>query len=162
MFKLLHIRVVCMEMLGIVLMLLTVFGAFIGVVSLIVLLIMILSKINLKKPGIITGSAFGVALLAFVGFIILVIVDPPDDTTTAKNNYPRSSYDANSSDNDTTYTKPNQNVDRTQYNEETDDNEFDKNLKGIREEKKENEYQDKRNSLKTFFSINQSRNLYIM
>lgn len=96
-----------METLGIILMLLTVLGAVVGVISLIILIIMAISKKRLKVPGVITGSAFGVALLAFVGFIILVAVDPDTYTAETNTNLPSSSADANSSDDEVTDSKSN-------------------------------------------------------
>lgn len=96
-----------MEILGIILMLLTVLAAFIGVVSLIILIIMAISKKRLKIPGIITGASFGLALIAFISFIILVAVDPETYTAETNTNLPSSSADANSSDDEVTYSKPN-------------------------------------------------------
>ena len=90
-----------MDVLGAILMLLVAFGFFVGVISLIVLVVMAISKKRLKIPGIVTGSAFGVALLAFIGFIILAVVDPVENTT-AENEMPRSSAEANNE----TPTKP--------------------------------------------------------
>lgn len=90
-----------MDVLGAILMLLVAFGFFVGVISLIVLVVMAISKKNLKVPGIVTGSAFGVSLLAFIGFIILAVVDPVENTT-AENEMPRSSAEANNE----TPTKP--------------------------------------------------------
>lgn len=83
-----------MDVLGAILMLLIAFGFFVGVISLIVLVVMAISKKNIKVPGIVTGSAFGVSLLAFIGFIILAVVDPVENTT-AENEMPRSSVEAN-------------------------------------------------------------------
>ncbi|SDK75409.1 hypothetical protein SAMN05216187_1173 [Jeotgalicoccus aerolatus] len=96
-----------MEILGIILMLLTVLAAVVGVISLIVLIIMAISKKRLKVPGIITGASFGLALIAFVSFIILVAVDPETYTAETSTNLPNSSADANSSDDEVTYSKPN-------------------------------------------------------
>ena len=90
-----------MDVLGVILMLLVAFGFFVGVISLIVLIIMAISKKNLKISGIVTGSAFGVSILAFIGFIILAVVDPVENTT-AENEMPRSSAEANNE----TPTKP--------------------------------------------------------
>lgn len=90
-----------MDVLGAILMLLVAFGFFVGVISLIVLVVMAISKKNLKFPGIVTGSAFGVSLLAFIGFIILAVVDPVENTT-AESEMPRSSAEANNE----TPTKP--------------------------------------------------------
>lgn len=90
-----------MDVLGAILMLFVAFGFFVGVISLIVLVVMAISKKNLKVPGIVTGSAFGVSLLAFIGFIILAVVDPVENTT-AENEMPRSSAGANNE----TPTKP--------------------------------------------------------
>lgn len=90
-----------MDVLGAILMLLVAFGFFVGVISLIVLVVMAISKKNLKVPGIVAGSAFGVSLLAFIGFIILAVVDPVENTT-AENEMPRSSAEANNE----TPTKP--------------------------------------------------------
>lgn len=96
-----------MEILGIILMLLTVLAAVVGVISLIVLIIMAISKKRLKVPGIITGASFGLALIAFVSFIILVAVDPDTYTAETNTNLPSSSAEANSSDDEVTYSKPN-------------------------------------------------------
>lgn len=96
-----------METFGLVLMLLTVFAVFVGVISLIVLIITALRKKHLKVPGIITGASFGLALIAFVSFIILVAVDPETYTAETNTNLPSSSADANSSDDEVTYSKPN-------------------------------------------------------
>ena len=90
-----------MDVLGVILMLLVAFSFFIGVISLIVLAIMAISKKSLKVPGIVTGSSFGVALLAFIGFIILAVVNPIENTTT-ENELPDSSAEANNE----TPTKP--------------------------------------------------------
>lgn len=98
-----------MEILGIILMLLTVLAAVVGVISLIVLIIMAISKKRLKVPGIIAGASFGLALIAFVSFIILVAVDPETYTAETNSNLPSSSADANSSDDEVTYSKPNTN-----------------------------------------------------
>lgn len=98
-----------METFGLVLMLLTVFAVFVGVISLIVLIITALRKKRLKVPGIITGASFGLALIAFVSFIILVAVDPETYTAETNSNLPSSSADANSSDDEVTYSKPNTN-----------------------------------------------------
>lgn len=86
-----------METFELVLILLTVFAVFVGVMSLIVLIITALRKKRLKVPGIITGASFGLALIAFVSFIILVAVDPETYTAETNTNLPNSSADANSS-----------------------------------------------------------------
>lgn len=96
-----------MEILGVILMLLTVLAAVVGVISLIVLIIMAISKKRLKVPGIIAGASFGLALIAFVSFIILVAVNPETYTAETSANLPSSSTDANSSDDEVTYSKPN-------------------------------------------------------
>ncbi|MDO5359859.1 MAG: hypothetical protein Q4E92_03740, partial [Jeotgalicoccus sp.] len=96
-----------METFGLVLILLTVFAVFVGVISLIVLIITALRKKRLKVPGIITGASFGLALIAFVSFIILVAVDPETYTAETNTNLPNSSADANSSNEEVTYSKPN-------------------------------------------------------
>lgn len=89
-----------MEVLGIILMLLTVLAAFIGVISLIFLIVMAIRKKRLKVPGIITGASFGLALIAFVFFVILVVVAP--ETYTIETNTPSSNVNASSSDDEET------------------------------------------------------------
>lgn len=96
-----------MEVLGIILMLLTVLAAFIGIISLIFLIVMAISKKRLKVPGIFTGASFGLALIAFVSFVILVAVNPETYTAETNTNLPISSADTNSSDDEVTYSKPN-------------------------------------------------------
>lgn len=89
-----------MEVFGIILMLLTVLAVFIGVISLLVLIVMAISKKRLKIPGMVTGISFGAALLFFISFVILAIVDPVTDTAGSEDNLPTSSAEANPSDED--------------------------------------------------------------
>lgn len=124
-----------MDVLGAILMLLVAFGFFVGVISLIVLVVMAISKKNLKVPGIVTGSAFGVSLLAFIGFIILAVVDPVENTT-AENEMPRSSAEANNEKPTKPKTSATAGNESEKDDEETED-EYDKNLAKIRAEREE-------------------------
>lgn len=131
-----------MDVLGAILMLLVAFGFFIGVISLIVLIIMAISKKNLKVPGIVTGSAFGISILAFIGFIILAVVDPVENTT-AESEMPGSSAEANNE----TPAKPKTSAtagNKSEKEDEETEDEYDKNLAKIRAEREEDN-QDKPN-----------------
>lgn len=123
-----------MEALVIILVLLISLAVIVGVVSLLTLLIMAISKKNVKKVGIVTGSAFGVAVLSFIALII-VGFSLPTETNTADKELPDSSADAN-----------NQTVERPAAKSKSDsdededfDDEYDKKLEEIRAEREEEE-----------------------
>lgn len=144
-----------MEIFGIILMLLIVLALFVGAISLVVLIVTALRKKRLKVPGIVAGASFGLAILLFVAFVILAVVDPQTNTDTATSNekLPGSSSEANASSTEVTTAKPNANVEvePTEQKEESKDDEvdletdeslekeeeseFDKNFEEIREER---------------------------
>lgn len=121
-----------MEALVVILILLISLAVIVGVVSLITLLIMAISKKNVKKVGIVTGSAFGVAVLSFIALII-VGFSLPTETNTAYKELPSSSAEANNE----TVERPVADVESE--DEEETETEYDKNLKEIREEREKEE-----------------------
>lgn len=105
-----------------ILVLLMVLSLLVGIFGVIALIIMAISKKSLKTPGIITGSGFGIFVIATL--VILIISIGNNDNTTSTANYPTSSSDAQSSDgteevDDTEYEITDEQ--REEFNEEYDE-----------------------------------------
>ncbi|SDK54885.1 hypothetical protein [Lacicoccus qingdaonensis] len=105
-----------------ILVLLMVLSLLVGTFGVIALIIMAISKKGLKTPGIITGSGFGIFVIATL--VILIISIGNNDNTTSTANYPTSSSDAQSSDgteevDDTEYEITDEQ--REEFNEEYDE-----------------------------------------
>lgn len=116
-----------MDVLGIILVLLCMLALFVGVISLIVLIVMAIAKKRLKVPGILTGASFGTALVLFVVLMIVGVIatagDNNSNTVTNDNELPTSSADASSSEDEVEIPKrrTSSNDDETQETNTTDD-----------------------------------------
>lgn len=121
-----------------ILVLLMVLSLLVGIFGVIALIIMAISKKGLKTPGIITGSGFGIFVIATL--VILIISIGNNDNTTSTANYPTSSSDAQSSDgteevDDTEYEITDEQ--REEFNEE-----YDEKMAEAREEREAEEQEE--------------------
>lgn len=108
-----------MDTIGVILLLLIILLLFVGVISLIALIVMAIAKKRLKVPGILTGVSFGSAIFFFVVMLIVGVIATTGENanTASQNNNTSNSSNISTSNKNDDEDMQSSDVTLTEYNE---------------------------------------------